>query len=262
VYIPISCDKKREPAGRGAMFCPVCRDLCAAEAVRECRAVTAFHFFALWRWGRRCELTCPTCRAVFHRAADYPCIADAAPGADPIDLLADADDALIDSITARDDLEQKRRFGKLTRQERDLLLSEPFEAMAHRSGEVLSTRIPTLAGFMIIGLLFAIPITIAVMLSSTDLATRAIALLVCAAMALLLTVDLFIWEPRRDRRSVYSHLARALAPLTPSDDELGAVLLKFQRERNALARAVRLSALRRHIERVEADLRSVVHHVE
>jgi hypothetical protein len=255
VYIPVTIQQKRVPAGRAPIFCPVCRQLRAADAVHLHQELVAFIFLSLWRWGRHAELTCPTCRASFPAPADYPCTAHAPPEVDPIDLLAEADDELLEALTARDELEQRRLSGRLAPLERDQLLTEPFRDFQHRASEVMHGRIPTVAGIAIILLLLAIPITIAIFMNAKDVWPPLIALLVCIILAAIVATDFAYFEPRRARSSVYTHLAASLAPLTPSDQELTSLLTQLRSERNALARKIRLSTLRRYLNRASLDPR-------
>lgn len=256
IQIIVTMHEQTERPGWAAIFCPVCRDLRPAAAVRTRQTLVILMGMFTRIWTSRTDLTCPVCSATYRRAWEHPCReADAAAQSvddipDPLDLLADVDEDALAELNLRLDLEDRRIHRRLSTSEREQLLAEPFIELEHMGTDGGRMNIPTLTGFAIIGLVLGIPATIIIALSARGWVAPFVAILLCLVLIAFIVYDLGVRSRWRRSDSVYRLLARSLSPLEPSDDELRQVLTTLRVRRAGDAGRFRPAAIRRELNRL------------
>lgn len=221
----------RRPLGYVADFCGVCRE---PRPFKLARLDSVGHVYHISLGGGKPvghERTCTKC-GTFSAAtlADYASVARSAPSFEA--LKQETNPGLDEAVAERLALEERARIAPhlLSQAERIGLIRTPFLLMSPKvEKRFASTHIDlgvVLAFCAAIGLCIAAPaITNAFAPDSTDRAVL---------VALAIGAVLVIWQfmaagSRFMRKEILPTLAKSLAPLKPSEAEIGQTMLEFHR---------------------------------
>lgn len=221
-------------------FCPICRALECVE-VKRLSQVSHLYYIPLGK-GKviAYELTCRGCESLFGTQSVSYTTYGRRPDADVVKVIGETNPESVERHSERLDLEDRVAHGRLTAQERAELIAEPLIALNFMTTrKVGKGMIPTGAGFCIVFLVFLVPAAIVAWTAPrTPLEVRAALSAIVAALA----VGAYIGFRRGGRgwirRNLLPRLARSLAPLRPTFEELEAVLLGLARQGLIIGRRV------------------------